>query len=117
MLKRDHDSALDVFDRGCLVLRRGGHVAGHLATLLSTFWSPGRPLTLQDRVWFVVVWDDGERESLIEDYPPWSYVTEIQAGVLVWESGPHQGAYTVAWLSDGEAAARWEALGITVDEF
>jgi hypothetical protein len=60
--------------------------------------SPSRPLTTQQWVWFIVVWADGERERLFEDYPPWTAVAEIRSGVFVWESGPHKGEYAVGWL-------------------
>jgi hypothetical protein len=118
VFKREHDVRLDAFDRGCLVLRRDGEIAGHVATSLSTFWSPGRPLTLQQWVRFVVVWADGEKEPSFEDYPPWTTVTEICNGVFVWDvRGSHSDEYTAEWLPDEEREARWAALGLTLDDF
>ncbi|NJC15405.1 hypothetical protein F4558_005231 [Micromonospora profundi] len=53
------------------VLRRGGEVAGHLATQVSTFWSPlSFSRRRQWHVWHIVVWTDGHREPSDEDYPP-----------------------------------------------
>lgn len=113
MLKRDHDPALDVFDRGCLVLRRDGRVAGHIATTLSSFWSPSRPFTKQDWVWLVVVWSNGDRERPLEDYPPWTVVDEIRKGAFTWDEGDaHRGQYSAEWLPDGERQEQWAALGI-----
>jgi hypothetical protein len=118
MLKHDHDSALDVFDQGCLVLRRNGQKAGHVATALSTFWSPGRPFTMQDWVWFIVVWSNGERERSFEDYPPWTFVNEIQNGVFVWHDGnSHSGEYSAEWLPDSERQEKWAELGVTLSDF
>ena len=118
MLKRDHDPALDVFDRGCFVLRRDGQVAGYVATTLGPFWSPGRPFTMQDRVWLIVVWADGERGDPIEDYPPWSVVSEVRSGIFVHEeAGPRQGEYVVDWLLADQSEAQWAALGVTLEDF
>lgn len=118
MLKRERDVRLEAFDRGCLVLRRDGKTAGHVATTLETFWSPGRPLTTQQCVWFVVVWTDGDKEPSVEDYPPWTFVREIWDGVFVWPDGDaRNGEYTVEWLSDDQRQAKWAELGITLDDF
>jgi hypothetical protein len=117
MFKRERDPALDVFDRGCLTLRREGEVAGHVATSLGTFWSPSRPLTVQQQVWLVVVWADGEREPSIEDYPPWSVVTEIKAGTFTWDHGPRSGTYTATWLPEAESVAKRDELGIGPNDF
>ncbi|MFE7408821.1 hypothetical protein [Isoptericola sp. NPDC057559] len=116
MFTREHDPSLDVFDGGCLVLRRDGEVAGHVATMLGTFWSPGRPLTVQQQVWLVVVWADGERER-VEDYPPWSVVASIRAGEYVEDDGPHRGRYTVTWLPEVESEAMRAELGVTPADF
>ena len=118
MLRRERDPELDAFDRGCLALRREGATAGHVATALSTFWSPTRPLTVQQRVWLVVVWADGEKERAEEDYPPWTYVREIWDGTFSWPyPGPRSGEYTVEWLPDDEREAKWAELGVTLNDF
>jgi hypothetical protein len=117
VFRRDRDPALDVFDRGCLVLRRDGDVVGHVATSLGTFWSPARPLTIQQQVWLVLVWADGEREPIIEDYPPWSVVAEINDGVFTWDDGPHSGTYSAAWLPEGQREAKWTELGLSSADF
>jgi hypothetical protein len=118
VLKRERDARLDAFDRGCLVLRRDGSTAGHIATKLDTFWSPGRPLTVQQCVWLVVVWADGEKEPAVEDYPPWAVVQEIWNGAFVWEDpGPRGGEYTVEWLPGEERQTCWAALGVTPHDF
>ena len=115
MLRREHDPALDVFDKGCLVLRRDGEVTGHVGTTLGTFWSTSRPLTWQQWVWFKVVWADGVVEDSFEDYPPWTVVTEVLNGTFTWdEKGPHRGEHTAEWLPDGES--RWPELGITLSD-
>lgn len=109
---------MEAFDHGCLVLCREGEVAGHVATILSWFWSPSRPLTMQQWVWYIVVWADGERERSAEDYPPWITVTDIRNGVFVVEDdGPRSGEYLAEWLPEPEAKAQWERLGLTVEDF
>jgi hypothetical protein len=117
VLKRVHDPALDIFDRGIAVLRRDDQVAGHVATTLSSMWSPSRPLSRQDWVWLLIVWADGDRERPVEDYPPWSIVREIQAGRLTWEDGDHAGVYRVEWVPGDEREAAWRELGISLDDF
>ena len=117
MLKRERDPALDVFKGGCLTLWRDGELAGHVATSLGTFWSPGRPLTIQQQVWLIVVWPDGEREDSFEDYPPWGIVTEIQTGTFTWDDGPRGGTYAATWVPEAESAATWEDLGVSLSDF
>jgi len=118
VLKRERDPALEVFDRGCLILRRDGVFAGHVATTLSSFWSPGRPFTMQQWVWYLVVWADGERERPQEDYPPWTTVDEIQNGGFLWlDDGPRGGEYVAEWLPEPDARAQWDALGLTAEDF
>ncbi|GAA1987766.1 hypothetical protein GCM10009718_26590 [Isoptericola halotolerans] len=118
MLRRVSDPGLRDFDRGCFVLQRDGEVAGHAATLVGEFWSPGRPLTIQQNVWIVVVWaDGGGREHSFEDYPPWTVVSEIRGGSFSWDDGPRSGTYTATRLPDAEADARWAELEITPDDF
>ncbi len=48
---------------GVAVLRRDGHVTGHVATTATTFWAPfGFWLRRQWWVWYIVVWTAGHRE-------------------------------------------------------
>ena len=117
VLKRDHDPALDVFHDGIAELHHEGRLVGHVATTLSTMWSPGRPLTRQDWVWLLVIWADGERERPFEDYPPWTSVTEILGGSLTWDEGSHRGTYVVSWLPQSEREAAWSGLGISHRDF
>jgi hypothetical protein len=118
VLKRDRDPSLDVFDRGCFVLRRDDEAAGYVATSLGTFWSPSRPLTIQQSVWLMVVWTGAEEEEpSFEDYPPWTVVSEIKSGYVTWDDGPRRGTYTATRLSDPESVAKWAELGITPDDF
>ncbi|MDO8144055.1 hypothetical protein [Isoptericola sp. 178] len=117
MTRPRRDPALEPFDHGTVVLRRDGEVAGHVATTLGTFWSPARPLTIQQCVWFLVVWADGVKEPPFEDYAPWTAVEEIRAGTFAWEDGPHRGTYAATWLPRAQGEARWAELGITLDDF
>jgi hypothetical protein len=114
----DPDPTLDPFHEGVAVLRRNGDLAGHVATVVSTFWSPSRPLSRQWWVWFIVVWANGDRERPFEDYPPWTAVRELQSGTFSWDDGDaHRGEYTVEWLSEGEREAAWSVLGLSPDDF
>jgi len=118
VFKREQYPELEAFDRGCLTLSRDGVLLGHVATAVSPFWSPGRPLTIQQRVWLVVVWADGKKEWSEEDYPPWTYVREIGEGKLEWPyPGPREGVYEVAWLVQGEREAKLLELGVTDADF
>ena len=119
MLKEPQpDPGLDAFRDGIAVLRRDGQVAGHVASAVSTFWSPSMPLSGQWEVWFVVVWTNGDREPRFEDYPPWTIVREIQSGTLLWdEAGAHEGTYTAEWLTGADLEAARSALGLTADDF
>jgi hypothetical protein len=118
VLERERDPDLDPFDGGCPALRRDGAIVGHVATTVGTFWSPGRARTLQQWVWLVVVWADGAKERAEEDYPPWTYVREIQDGTFSWpHPGPRGGDYTVEWLPGDERGAMWAELGVTLDDF
>ena len=73
---------------------------------------------MQDWVWLLVVWADGDRELPLEDYPPWSAVAELRSGVFAHDApGPRHGEYGVERLDPAAAAARWAALGIRVEDF
>lgn len=106
------DPTLEPFDDGVGVLTRDGHVAGHVATSLGWFWSPFRPLSKQWWVWLIVVWADGAREPSTEDYPPWTYVSEMQSGYFNWVGESRAGRYDFAWLPRGEAERTRAVLGI-----
>lgn len=118
-MKREHDDRLDAFDRGCLELSRDGVVQGYVATTTGTFWSPGRPRTIQPCVWLVVVWADGTKERFREDYPPWTYVREIWDGRFEWEGSNHRPAtdFTARWVPRDLAPETWARLGIGLDDF
>lgn len=78
---RQRDPELEIFRDGVAVLRSDdGNIAGYLSTTLDHFWSPGRPLTWQQCVWFEVIWANGHCERVEEDYPPWTLVEEVRQG-------------------------------------
>lgn len=117
VFKREYDPALDVFDRGGLVLRRDGEIAGYVATELGTWWTPNRPLTIQQQVWLYITWADGEQD-VYADEPPWNgIVPSIRAGEFVDEDGPREGHYTATWLSAAESAAKWAELELNPPDF
>lgn len=70
----DFGPELQVFKDGLLELRRDGVRAGHVATHLGWFRGLWGTIigstTAQPCVWMVVVWPDGRKERLGEDYPP-----------------------------------------------
>ena len=112
------DPSIEPFRDGVGVLTRDGAVAGHVATAVSEFWSPGRPRRRQWWVWMIVVWIDGMRERSTEDYPPWTYVAEMTNGYLRWEEGgPRNGRYDFFWLPASEAVAQRSRLGIKPEDF
>lgn len=111
------DAEIERFRDGMVALSRNGEHAGYVATSLGTF------TTLFSRqkqwwVWFVVVFDDGTRHNLIEDYPPWTYVREMLDGHFDWEqSTADEGPYDVEWLSPDEAARLRAELDIKPSDF
>ena len=113
------DPALDPFRGGLAVLRRDGQVAGHVATQVTTFWSPlSFSLRRQWWVWYIVVWADGDRERAQQDYPPWTTVAEMRSGSFTSdEDDQHHGAYTVEWLPEAEREPVLGDLGISQDDF
>ena len=111
---------LEPFDGGLAVLRNGDEVVGHVATVVGTFATPFRPVRPQPWVWFIVVWSDGTRERPIEDYPPWTFVTEMINGSFDWTTypkDPHAGVYSSQWLPASEAARVRDELGIRPENF
>ena len=72
------DPAMSVFDRGIGELRFAGELVGHLASALGEmgFFEPRQPWP-----WFLVIWLDGSREPIFEDYgPEWLTVKELDEG-------------------------------------
>ena len=111
------DPGLDPFRGGIAVLVRDGAVAGHLASWVRTFWSPGRLLSRDWWVWFIVVWVDGSREEF-SDYPPLTQVREIQSGSFTWKRvDSHRGQYTVEWVTDDERESLQFQLGVRPEDF
>ena len=111
------DSSLLPFDNGIAVLLQGGEVHGHIATSVSTMWSPGKPFSKQWWVWSVIVWADGQRDRHIEDYPPWSYVAEMNLGYLDWDGAEHSGRYVIEWLPEAEREVVRAKLNIVPEDF
>jgi hypothetical protein len=112
------DPMLDPFRQGIAVLRRNGELAGYVATMVGTFWSPSHPLSRQWWIWLTVVWANGDHEPPFEDYPPWTSVREIHSGTFTWDEGDaRRGEYTAEWLTEGEREAAWAALGLTPGDF
>ena len=113
------DPALDPFRGGVAVLRRDGELAGHVATQVGTFWAPfSFSRRRQWWVWFIVVWANGDREPLDEDYPPWTVVREMSSGTFSWEEDDaHRGEYTVEWLPEEARQKALVALGIRPEDF
>lgn len=108
------DPSLDVFDEGMFVLRRDGEVAGHVATIRSTFWSPSSPFRRQWWIWLVAVWPGGTKDYSVEDYAPWSVVTELKDGRVEWESGE---IYDAEPLPPDEARRMRDVPGIVPEDF
>jgi hypothetical protein len=109
------DPLVEPFRDGLGELRLNDELAGHVATSVGEFWSPGRPLRRQWWVWLVVVWADGTRERSREDYPPWTYVTEMTDGYFTWEESDVR--YDFRWLPASEAQSQRDALGIKSEHF
>lgn len=91
----ESDPTLGPFRGGVAALRRGGELAGHIASEVS---SPSRPLSRHSWAWFVIVWTDGVKDRLIEDYPPWTYVTEMKQGYVDLVRATHEGTYEIDWI-------------------
>jgi hypothetical protein len=114
------DESLTQFDGGVGVLTRDGRAVGHVATTLTTFWSPFSPLRMQWWVWYIVVWSDGEREPSTEDYPPdFLAVNEMKAGYMEVHSrdASRTGRYDFSWLPKGNRAVTLAELGVRPSDF
>jgi hypothetical protein len=107
------DPSLAPFHDGLAELKREGAVVGHIATSVSTFWSPFSPLSRQWWVWSVIVWSNGKKEPALEDYPSWSYVADMKNGKFQWENT----SFDVEWLPRSEARRLREKLNIKAEDF
>lgn len=126
------DPGLGAYDHGLGELRVDGQLRGYLASVRTKMILPRR----QWWVWLVIVWADGRRELPLEDYgPKWITVRELDAGYFdhygpttmtrrpsrffasfdVQDGEPQ--VYDFAWLPSGEAAAKWQELGLTDNDF
>jgi hypothetical protein len=108
------DPALDDFRQGVAALFQGGVCVAHVATLVEAMRTPFRR---KERVWLLLTHLDGSRERIKEDYPPWTYVSELQQGRLVWEAGGPDGTtvYDASWLEGDAREPAWELWGIKSD--
>jgi hypothetical protein len=101
------------------VLRSEGQVAGHLLSIVGTFWSPFWPLRRQWWIWFLVDWADDRRETPFEDYSPdWPTVTEVEGGRFSWNVPDGTTLeFEVELLGATESAEIWRNLGVTPADF
>lgn len=109
------DPALDQFRQGIAGLFDEDTLVGHVATVVEPFWGLGAPVRIQERVWLLVTWIDGRREQLLEDYPPWTSVTELREGHFVWPDPRGDIDFTTRWLTGAEQQQAWQRWGITSD--
>lgn len=107
------DPSLTKFNDGLAILNNQGEVAGHIATSVGKFWSPFSPFSRQWWVWSVIVWKDGTKERALEDYPPWSYVKEMQGGKLSWNDK----TFSIEWLPPEKAKLKKKELDIKPEDF
>jgi hypothetical protein len=120
-VKRLHDEALDVFRGGVAELRLDGELCAHVVSEVVHFWSPGRPFTMQERVFLRLEWTTGRAFEVIEDYPTWergeevwTAVSEMRTGVLTPNS--HDTTYAVTWLEGDERERAHAAYGPRDDD-
>lgn len=104
-----HDQTLDRFRQGIAELHTDDAVVGHLATEVEGFLGLGGR---QERVWLLITWADGRRERIEEDYPPWTSVKELHAGVLRWTVDGRQVQFKAVWLDGEQATEAWHRYGI-----
>lgn len=126
------DLSLSDYDHGLGELRVEGVLKGYLASVRTEMILPRQKWC----VWFVIIWADGSKERPFEDYgPKWLTVRELDAGYFdhfgpttmtprpsrFFASFDVQGGepqvYDFAWLPASEAAAKWQELGLTDDDF
>lgn len=111
------DPNIERFRDGLVSLHRGGDHAGYVATSLSTF---ATPFSRQRQwwVWLIVIFNDGTRHNLIEDYPPWTYVREMLDGYFDWQqSTADEGPFSVKWLPPDQARLLRDELNIKPKDF
>jgi hypothetical protein len=116
----DFGPEMEPFRDGLAVLLRDGEPVGHVATTLGHFRTPFAPRTPKPWVWLVVRWSDGTKEIAQEDYPPWTYVSEMRAGHIEWVGSADRrrdGWYEIAWVPREQAAQERERLGIGLADF
>ncbi|WP_286929662.1 hypothetical protein [Aeromicrobium sp. UBA7512] len=104
---------LAVFDGGLAVLSRDGEFAGHVASEVWSFVTPFAPRTKQPWVWFVIVWQSGEKETKIEEYPPWTYVAEMLDGFIELDGD----RYGIDWVAAELVPSERERIGIRPEDF
>jgi hypothetical protein len=126
------DPELRAYDHGVGVLTIAGEVRGYLASVVWRMTFPPRALW----PWFVVVWPDGKKERVFEDYGPgWWTVRELDAGFFdhhgpsSWNEKRFLGLrlrssmpgppllFDFGRLSADEAARKWRELGLTDADF
>lgn len=126
------DPELRAYDHGLGTLSVDGELRGYLGSVVSRMTFPsGGPWP-----WFRVIWLDGRMESLFEDYgPDWLTVRELDAGKFEYhepsidkerrilglpfrysQSGDPC-VFDFAWLNREEAAAKWDELDLTDEDF
>ncbi len=126
------DPEMRAYDHGVVTLSVDGGVQGYLASVVEPVTFP----STQPWAWLRIIWLDGRMEPPFEDYGPgWWTVRELDAGRL-----NHHGrsimkerrllgipvrysvsgdpcVFDFAWLDRKEAAAKWEELGLTDEDF
>ena len=126
------DPELRAYDHGLGTLSVDGELRGYLASVIGRMTFP----STEPWPWFRIIWLDGRMEPPFEDYGPnWWTVRELDAGKF-----DHHGPSTLkehrvlgvtfrysvsgdpcvfdfAWLDRNEAAAKWDELGLTDEDF
>lgn len=112
------DPDIERFRDGLVSLRHAGEHAGYVATHVCTFTTPPFFRQKQWWVWLIVIFNDGSRHNMIEDYPPWSYVREMLDGHFDWaDSSTDEEHFTVEWLPPDEAKRLRGELNIKPEDF
>ncbi len=126
------DPELRAYDHGIGALSVDGELRGYLASVLSQMTFPSKG----PWPWLRVIWLDGRMEPRFEDCgSEWWTVRELDAGKFEYhgpsidkerrflgipfrysESGDRC-VFDFAWLGREAAAAKWDELGLTDDDF